>query len=235
MQYRSLERELAEFKLESDPKMESVTPTGHDIAAMQESMSRMEIEDGRKQLHSKSSNAAPDKNKAISLTSGRSQSSYSSTSGGVGTEREHQLSDFRPIRKLYRGYASKVYLAEDMGKAKQMGSVGQEAVVAQTSKRVVLKVYDLLRLSPLTKFQLDREIRLHSSISHRHIIGLQAAFSQVCGCLSCTVFARVLINRQVSGWAVVAPFRRKRCFLLYFLFFSRKHLPQNSCWCNDCY
>jgi serine/threonine protein kinase len=91
--------------------------------------------------------------------------------------RQYELSDFQPIKKLYRGYASKVYLAEDVGKAKHAG--GQRIQDAGERNRVVLKVYDLLRLSPLTKYQLDREIKIHSSVSHRNIVRLIAAFTQV--------------------------------------------------------
>lgn len=90
--------------------------------------------------------------------------------------RQYELSDFQPVKKLYRGYASKVYLAEDVGKLKQ----GDQRIKDPKEKhRVVLKVYDLLRLSPLTKYQLDREIKIHSSVSHRNIIRLEAAFTQV--------------------------------------------------------
>jgi hypothetical protein len=91
--------------------------------------------------------------------------------------RQYELSDFQPIKKLYRGYASKVYLADDIGKFKHQA--GQRIQDTRESHRVVLKVYDLLRLSPLTKYQLDREIKIHSSVSHRNIVRLVAAFTQV--------------------------------------------------------
>jgi hypothetical protein len=91
--------------------------------------------------------------------------------------RQYELADFQPIKKLYRGYASKVYLAEDIGKNKVRHRLKDPP--SGKDRRVVLKVYDLLRLSPLTKYQLDREIRLHASINHKNIIRLEAAFTQV--------------------------------------------------------
>lgn len=165
--------------------MEAAPEGGHTARVVQDAFSRMQIDEVQSSLRSSSLKAVPDKNKAVPLTSPEAQP-VPGGSDQTLVRREHQLSDFRPIRKLYRGYASKVYLAEDMGKDKQTGPGSQEAIIPGSGKRVVLKVYDLLRLSPLTKFQLDREIRLHSSISHRYIIGLQAAFSQVCCAHSCT-------------------------------------------------
>ena len=93
--------------------------------------------------------------------------------------RQYELSDFQPLKKLYRGYASKVYLAEDVGKLKNQQGGVQRIKDPKEQQKVVLKVYDLLRLSPLTKYQLDREIKIHSSISHRNIVRLEAAFTQV--------------------------------------------------------
>lgn len=159
--------------------MMEAAPTGNTAHVVQDALSRMQLDEAQSSLHSSSLKAVPDKNKAVPLTSPEAQTVPGGSEKTLA-RREHRLSDFRPIRKLYRGYASKVYLAEDLGKEKQIGPGSQEVIIPQNGKRVVLKVYDLLRLSPLTKFQLDREIRLHSSISHKYIIGLQAAFSQVC-------------------------------------------------------
>jgi hypothetical protein len=94
--------------------------------------------------------------------------------------RQWELADFKPIKKLYRGYASKVYLAEDCGKDQKKNAAGEVVSTPCASRKIVLKVYDLLRLSPLTKYQLHREVRLHSSMQHKHIIRLVAAFTQVC-------------------------------------------------------
>jgi hypothetical protein len=90
-----------------------------------------------------------------------------------------ELADFKPIKKLYRGYASKVYLAEDCGKEHKQKPSGEIVSIPCNNRRLVLKVYDLLRLSPLTKYQLDREVRLHTSVQHKHIVRLVAAFTQV--------------------------------------------------------
>eukprot|EP00892_Ulva_mutabilis_P010833 jgi/Ulvmu1/8121/UM040_0016.1 len=151
--------------------------TGQDTQVMQDALSRMQI-DTPPSLHNDSLKTAPDKHKAVALAFGDEPPQASSGSEWITMRRDHQLSDFRPIKKLYRGYASKVYLAEDMGKETQVGPGGQQVSIPGSGKRVVLKVYDLLRLSPLTKYQLEREIRLHSKVSHKHIIGLRAAFSQ---------------------------------------------------------
>jgi hypothetical protein len=100
--------------------------------------------------------------------------------------RQWELADFKPIKKLYRGYASKVYLAEDCGKEHKRKPGGEVVSIPCNGKRLVLKVYDLLRLSPLTKYQLDREVRLHTSVQHKHIIRLVAAFSQARVRSACT-------------------------------------------------
>lgn len=180
--------------------MDSGPPEGQPVQVVQDALSRMQVDETQASLNSSSLRVAPDKNKAVPLISAESHPSSGDGTDRGGVRREHQLSDFRPIRKLYRGYASKVYLAEDMGKEKQLGSSGQEVIVPQSGKRVVLKVYDLLRLSPLTKFQLDREVRLHSNISHKHIVGLQAAFSQVCLALQhCMCFLDHMLASQFHG------------------------------------
>lgn len=166
--------------------METATQdaAGRKTQVVQDALSRMQV-DAAHSIHTDSPKPAPDRHTAVPLAFGDDYPQPSSGSDWVPMRREHQLSDFRPIKKLYRGYASKVYLAEDMGKETQVGPGGQQVTVPRSGKRVVLKVYDLLRLSPLTKYQLDREIRLHSKVSHKHIIGLQAAFSQVCPAPHC--------------------------------------------------
>ena len=58
------------------------------------------------------------------------------------------------------------------------GPNAEERVLPGTGALVVLKVYDLLRLSPLTTYQLEREVRLHSSVKHENIVNLIAAFTQ---------------------------------------------------------
>lgn len=93
--------------------------------------------------------------------------------------RQWVLSDFRPIKKLYKGYASKVYLAEDHGKIRKCSPDNVVVSLPRENAYAVLKVYDLARLSPLTRYQLDREIRLHRSIQHPNIVTLHAAFEQV--------------------------------------------------------
>jgi serine/threonine protein kinase len=93
--------------------------------------------------------------------------------------RRWALGDFRPIKKLYKGYASKVYLAEDNGKVRKRSPNNLEISISQKGRHVVLKVYDLMRLSPLTRYQLEREIRLHQSVSHPNIVTLHAAFEEV--------------------------------------------------------
>lgn len=94
--------------------------------------------------------------------------------------RKWELADFKPVKKLYRGYASKVYLAEDCGKEEKRNAAGEVLSTPCGGRKIVLKVYDLLRLSPLTKYQLDREVRVHSAVEHKNIIRLVAAFTQVC-------------------------------------------------------
>ena len=43
--------------------------------------------------------------------------------GWTQVPRQWELSDFQPIEKLYRGYASKVYLAKDNGKIRLKGRI----------------------------------------------------------------------------------------------------------------
>jgi serine/threonine protein kinase len=93
--------------------------------------------------------------------------------------RQWDLADFKPLKKLYRGYASKVYLAEDCGKEHRRKPGGEIVKMPISSNKIVLKVYDLLRLSRLTKYQLQREIRLHKSVQHKNIVRLVASFTQV--------------------------------------------------------
>jgi serine/threonine protein kinase len=93
--------------------------------------------------------------------------------------RQWDLADFKPLKKLYRGYASKVYLAEDCGKEHRRKPGGEIVKMPVSPHKIVLKVYDLLRLSPLTKYQLQREVRLHKSVQHKNIVRLVSSFTQV--------------------------------------------------------
>ncbi|GMH33195.1 hypothetical protein BSKO_01029 [Bryopsis sp. KO-2023] len=65
------------------------------------------------------------------------------------------------IRKaLYKGKASLLYVATDL----------------ITSKDVVLKLYRKSKLSTLNRYQVEREIRIHSRLKHDFIVALYAAF-----------------------------------------------------------
>lgn len=116
--------------------------------------------------------------------------------------RQWELSDFQPIEKLYRGYASKVYLAKDNGKIRKQGPNGEQISLPGDGRLVVLKVYDLLRLSPLTKYQLDREVRLHSSLQHENIVDLIATFTQA--------DFRILVQSYAEGGDLYNHLRKQR-------------------------
>lgn len=72
------------------------------------------------------------------------------------------LNDFELGQKLYTGYSSAVYKA----KCKASG------------ERVALKIYALRKVCDLYKFQIYREVRLHSSLQHENILRLFAAFQE---------------------------------------------------------
>jgi hypothetical protein len=71
-----------------------------------------------------------------------------------------RLSDYTLGDKLYTGYASTVY----------------KAVCRASGEVVVLKIYHLLSVCDLYKYQIYREVKVHSSLSHENIVHLYAAF-----------------------------------------------------------
>lgn len=74
------------------------------------------------------------------------------------------LADFRFIRAIGHGYASTVFEAEYL----------------KTHEKCVIKVCMKTRLKPDEIDRLRREVRIHSSISHRHILNFYAAFEDSC-------------------------------------------------------
>ncbi|GAX83446.1 hypothetical protein CEUSTIGMA_g10871.t1 [Chlamydomonas eustigma] len=72
------------------------------------------------------------------------------------------LADYVVTEKLYKGYASTVFKAL----CKTSGTV------------VVLKVYTLAAVCDLYKFQIYREVFLHSSIQHENVVAMHAAFQE---------------------------------------------------------
>ncbi|KAL6755436.1 kinase-like domain-containing protein [Haematococcus lacustris] len=72
------------------------------------------------------------------------------------------LRDYTILEKLYTGYASNVY----------------KAVCKFSGETVCLKSYALGSLCELNRFQIFREVKLHSGLSHEHIIRLFGAFQQ---------------------------------------------------------
>eukprot|EP00201_Polytomella_parva_P001477 CAMPEP_0175087784 /NCGR_PEP_ID=MMETSP0052_2-20121109/30025_1 /TAXON_ID=51329 ORGANISM="Polytomella parva, Strain SAG 63-3" /NCGR_SAMPLE_ID=MMETSP0052_2 /ASSEMBLY_ACC=CAM_ASM_000194 /LENGTH=633 /DNA_ID=CAMNT_0016360173 /DNA_START=323 /DNA_END=2224 /DNA_ORIENTATION=+ len=72
------------------------------------------------------------------------------------------MKDYAIVEKLYKGYASTVYKAF----CKRSGEV------------VCLKAYDMANLCELNRFQIYREVRLHSSLTHPNVINLYVAFQQ---------------------------------------------------------
>ncbi|GAX84569.1 hypothetical protein CEUSTIGMA_g11990.t1 [Chlamydomonas eustigma] len=72
------------------------------------------------------------------------------------------IADYNITEKLYKGYASSVYKAT----CKNSGQV------------VVLKVYTLAAVCDLYKFQIYREVHLHSRLSHENIVKMHAAFQE---------------------------------------------------------
>ena len=66
------------------------------------------------------------------------------------------IDTFELEEALYKGTASLVYVAVDK----------------ISTKTVVLKLYRKSKLSTLNRFQVEREILLHSQLRHRHIIDL---------------------------------------------------------------
>ncbi|KXZ43316.1 hypothetical protein GPECTOR_94g638 [Gonium pectorale] len=73
-----------------------------------------------------------------------------------------RLSDYTLGDKLYTGYASTVY----------------KAVCRASGEVVVLKIYHLMSVCDLYKYQIYREVRVHSNLSHENIVHLYAAFQE---------------------------------------------------------
>ncbi|EFJ51022.1 serine/threonine protein kinase [Volvox carteri f. nagariensis] len=73
-----------------------------------------------------------------------------------------RLSDYALGDKLYTGYASTVY----------------KAVCRASGEVVVLKIYHLMSVCDLYKYQIYREVRVHSSLCHENIVHLYAAFQE---------------------------------------------------------
>lgn len=59
-----------------------------------------------------------------------------------------------------------------------------QAICKKSLEQVALKVYHMANLCELNHYQVFREIRVHSNLSHQHIIALYCAF-QVGRVLSC--------------------------------------------------
>eukprot|EP00798_Chlamydomonas_sp_ICE-L_P009633 gene9633-7547_t len=72
------------------------------------------------------------------------------------------LDDYHVKDKMYTGYASTVY----------------SALCKHSNEIVCLKAYKMDQLCELNKFQIYREIELHSSLKHEHVIALYGAFQE---------------------------------------------------------
>ncbi|KAG1668882.1 hypothetical protein FOA52_016051 [Chlamydomonas sp. UWO 241] len=72
------------------------------------------------------------------------------------------LADYQLVAKLYKGYASNVF----------------KAVCKRSNQVVVLKVYTLSAVCNLYKYQIFREIALHSRLQHENVVALHAAWSE---------------------------------------------------------
>lgn len=83
-------------------------------------------------------------------------------------ERKWKLRDFEIGERLFKGYASKVYVALDK-RAKKYGG--------RRSTNVVFKVYNQRKLSALTEHQIEREIRIQSSLQHENILPILGTFT----------------------------------------------------------
>ncbi|WIA37831.1 hypothetical protein OEZ86_014687 [Tetradesmus obliquus] len=70
--------------------------------------------------------------------------------------------DYHILEKLYTGYASKVY----------------KAVCKRSNEVVVLKSYQLSAICELYQHQIFREVGLHASLAHEHVVQLSAAFQE---------------------------------------------------------
>lgn len=72
------------------------------------------------------------------------------------------MADYNILQKMYTGYASTVY----------------KAMCKLSGETVCLKSYNMEVLNELNRYQIYREIRLHSFVSHTNIIGLYGAFHE---------------------------------------------------------
>ena len=72
------------------------------------------------------------------------------------------LADYAVVEKLYKGYASTVY----------------KAICKKSADVVVLKVYTLGAVCDLYKYQIYREVHLHSGVQHENIITMHASFQE---------------------------------------------------------
>ncbi|KAG1654074.1 hypothetical protein FOA52_012056 [Chlamydomonas sp. UWO 241] len=70
------------------------------------------------------------------------------------------LKDYAIVEKMYTGYASNVY----------------KAWCKHSSETVCLKVYKLGSLCELNRYQIFREVKLHSGLQHENVITLYGAF-----------------------------------------------------------
>ena len=73
-----------------------------------------------------------------------------------------KMADYNIISKMYTGYASTVY----------------KAMCKSSGETVCLKSYDMASLNELNRYQILREIRLHSFVNHANIISLFGAFHE---------------------------------------------------------
>ncbi|GAX74903.1 hypothetical protein CEUSTIGMA_g2349.t1 [Chlamydomonas eustigma] len=72
------------------------------------------------------------------------------------------LKDYAIVEKMYTGYASTVY----------------KAWCKSSGETVCLKAYNMGNLCELNRYQIYREVKLHSSLQHENIIKLFAAFQE---------------------------------------------------------
>lgn len=87
-----------------------------------------------------------------------------------------------PAIPLLPGYASSVY----------------KAFCRKSSATVVLKVYTLAAVCDLYKFQIYREVVIHSGLQHENIVSLYAAFQE--GDKVVLVEVRELVCTTLSLW-----------------------------------
>uniref|UniRef100_A0A7R9VBT7 Protein kinase domain-containing protein n=1 Tax=Chlamydomonas euryale TaxID=1486919 RepID=A0A7R9VBT7_9CHLO len=72
------------------------------------------------------------------------------------------MKDYAIVEKMYTGYASTVY----------------KAWCKVSGETVCLKAYNMSNLCELNRYQIYREVKLHSSLQHENIITLFAAFKE---------------------------------------------------------